>query len=616
MMLLRCLFILMLTCGAETLEVSAADKPNVLIITTDDMSCDSVGVFGCKLADTTPTMDQLATQCMRFNHAYVQVGNCMPSRNVMFSGRYPHNNRVEGFYQVKDPDYPVTSDLMKAAGYFTGIRGKVSHSTPYHPYPAWDLVLDTLPDGQPAHNKNIRSYYTSTAMGIDAAKKAAKPFFLNINISDPHKPFYNEGGRDDPNVPSRVFTADEVPVPGFLFDDPVVRAELALYYSSVRRADDCLSQVLTALEESGEAETTVIFFLSDHGMPLPFAKTQLYFHSTRTPWMISWPGVTKPNSVDDRHMVSAVDLLPTLLDVVGIAHPRGLDGRSFAPVLRGERQAGREHVVVEYNENSGGDRSPMRSIITKDFSYIFNPWSNGDRIMLTATKGTDTYRRMKQLAAQDAAIAERLDMIDHRVVEELYNYATDSDARRNLARDARYESEYNRLTETLETWMVETADPMLELFRARGSSEAREAYMASAVQEAALRNKPKRARARASRDAAAAPKRELKSSESLFTVRPPAAFQLGATAELSVSYRLPDEQGEQLLHVTLKNARDNSRIERKVVTISGSGTVPVKFSLPRDLSAEQITVAVFVGKEFVHSLQRYNSPPIPVEPAR
>src|SRR3990172_3279130 len=74
----------------------AAERLNVLVITTDDMSCDSVGVYGCRLKDTTPHMDRLAAQSLRFNHAFVQVGNCMPSRNVMFSGRYPHNNRVEG----------------------------------------------------------------------------------------------------------------------------------------------------------------------------------------------------------------------------------------------------------------------------------------------------------------------------------------------------------------------------------------------------------------------------------------------------------------------------------------------------------------------------------------
>ncbi|HEX5104259.1 MAG TPA: sulfatase-like hydrolase/transferase, partial [Pirellulaceae bacterium] len=120
--------------------LAGAERPNLLIVTVDDMSADSIGAFGCKLAGTSPHVDQLAKEGLRFHHAHVQVGNCMPSRNVMWSGRYPHNNRVEGFYQVKDPGYPVLVDLLKEAGYFTGIRGKVSHSTPYSPY-AWDVVL-------------------------------------------------------------------------------------------------------------------------------------------------------------------------------------------------------------------------------------------------------------------------------------------------------------------------------------------------------------------------------------------------------------------------------------------------------------------------------------------
>src|SRR6188474_2109075 len=94
----------------------SAERPNLLIITTDDMSADSVGAFGCKLAGITPHMDQFAREGLRFRFAHVQVGNCMPSRNVMWSGRYPHNNRVEGFYQVKDPGYPVLADLMNSAG--------------------------------------------------------------------------------------------------------------------------------------------------------------------------------------------------------------------------------------------------------------------------------------------------------------------------------------------------------------------------------------------------------------------------------------------------------------------------------------------------------------------
>lgn len=477
-----------LLCAAGLAAQAATDRLNVLIITSDDMSCDSVGVYGCKLKDTTPNMDRLAAQSLRFNHAFVQVGNCMPSRNVMFSGRYPHNNGVEGFYMVKDPGYPVMSDLMKAAGYFTGIRGKVAHSTPYSPYPAWDIVLDTLPDGTQAHPKNVESYYLSAQQGIAAAKKAGKPFCLNLNISDPHKPFWNEDGHPEVNKPSRVFTADEVPVPGFLPDDRGVREELALYYSSVRRGDDCLGVILRALQESGEDARTAIIFLSDHGMPLPFAKTQLYFHSTRTPWMIRWPGVTKPGTVDDRHLVSAVDLLPTLLDLVGVAHPAGLDGRSFAPVLRGEVQEGRDFIVTEYNENSGGFRHPMRSIMTRDFGYIFNPWSNGRRAMATATKGTVSYRRMQALAKTDPKVAARLNLFDHRVPEELYRYANDADALDNLIARPDFQAERDRHTKLLENWMVRTRDPMLEVFRARQDPKAREAYMQKVEAEAAERN--------------------------------------------------------------------------------------------------------------------------------
>ncbi|HUR59489.1 MAG TPA: sulfatase [Opitutaceae bacterium] len=466
----------------------AAARPNILFITMDDMSCDSVGVYGCKLPGTTSNMDRLATQSLRFKYAHSQVGNCMPTRNVIASGRYPHNNRVEGFYEIKNPGYQTLSDFMKAGGYFTGIRGKVAHATPYTPYPGWDVVLDTVSGGGPAQPKNVASYYESAKQGMALAKKAGKPFCLNINISDPHKPFWNEDGHPEVNKPSRVFTAAEVPVPGFLPDDPGIREELALYYSSVRRGDDCLGEVLRALKESGEDERTAIIFLSDHGMPLPFAKTQLYFHSTRTPWMVRWPGVTKAGTVDDRHLISFVDLLPTMLEIAAVPLPAGLDGRSIVPILRGERQENRDFVVTEYNENSGGHRHPMRSIVTKDFAYIFNPWSNGERVMATATKGTVSYRRLQALSRTDPKVAARLKLFDCRVPEEMYNYARDPDALDNLIAKPEFHAERERLEKQLEAWMVQTKDPMLEVFRNRQDPKAREAYMKMVEAEAAERN--------------------------------------------------------------------------------------------------------------------------------
>ena len=110
--------LLLLFILAPSLHALAPPRPNLILLTVDDMSCDSVGVYGSKLEGTTPRMDRLASQSMRFDYAHVTVGNCMPCRNVMFSGLYSHNNKIEGFYQVKDPGWPHKADLIKEAGYY------------------------------------------------------------------------------------------------------------------------------------------------------------------------------------------------------------------------------------------------------------------------------------------------------------------------------------------------------------------------------------------------------------------------------------------------------------------------------------------------------------------
>ncbi len=475
--------------------VGADTKPNVLIITVDDMSADSLGVFGCDLADTSPNIDRLAMQGMRFSRAHVVVGNCFPSRNVMWSGLYPHNTGVEGFYQVRDAKHLHLADLMKQAGYYTGIFHKVGHSTPYTPYPAWDIDLGTAPDGSRRHVKAAKSYGDAAAQGIQAARDEGKPFCLMLNIADPHKPFYAEGNRGqtvaDQHVPSRVFTPEEVPIPGFLFDDPVVRKELSHYYSSVRRADDCVGAILAALHESGQRDNTIILFLSDHGMPLPFAKTQVYHHSSVTPLFLIVPGVTKAGAVVNQQMVSAVDLLPTLLELTGIEHPSRMDGRSFAPLLRSETQTGRDYVIKEYNENAGGSRDPMRAIQRRRYLYIFNPWSNGTRIMATATTGTPTYRRMAELAKTEPTLAARHKLYQFRVPEELYDVEKDPDCLHNLIDSPAHQQELDNLRATLEEWMVETNDGMLLVFRQRDDAAAREAYVAAQEKEAEARKSGK-----------------------------------------------------------------------------------------------------------------------------
>ncbi|MBG85406.1 MAG: heparan N-sulfatase [Verrucomicrobiales bacterium] len=585
------------------LTSSAEQKPNILFITVDDMSADSIGVYGCKLKETTPHIDALAREGLRFKHAHVVVGNCMPSRNCMLSGRYPHNNGVEGFYQIKEPDYPVLADLMKANGYLTAIRGKVSHSTPYSPFP-WDLILDDG-SGKREHPKDVESYYRSTMRGIEASRAAGKPYCMLINISDPHKPFYGvgKGNRrvDDPHKPSRIYEADEVPVPGFLPDHPAVREELALYYTTVRRADDCVGAVMRAFREVGDAENTAIFFLSDHGMPLPFAKTAVYHHSTHTPLIVQWLGATKKNIIDTRHMVSGVDILPTFLEVAGIKQPAGIDGRSFVDLLRGHPQSRRDAIFKEYNENSGAGRHPMRSVQTRRFGYIFNPWADGKRVFKTATTGTATYRTMKQLAETDPKIAARVDLFEHRALEEFYDYENDPDALNNLIDDPKYQKQINEHRRRLEHWLKKTSDHALEPFQNRNKPEQLLAYMTRVETEAAERRKEKLKNKQKS------PRRNRK----LMVLIAPEKISAGSSATIGIEHKLPKNLGEQMFHVTLKIA--GKRADRKVLSALGKGNLEITFEVPESASGKSISFAAFVGKDYSSNLQHLASKPIKVK---
>ena len=481
--------------------VLKADRPNILFITIDDLNCDSVGIFGSQLADTTPNIDSLARQGLRFQYAHVQVGNCMPGRNVMYSGLYSHNNRVEGFYPVEDPHYPHLSDLLQGGGYFTSIFGKVNHSTPYTPY-NWSLVLDTI-DGKKLHIKDPKSYGIATRRGIEAGLKSGKPFYLNINISDPHKPFYGMNNKQeivaDPYIPSKSFTPDEVPIPGFLFDDPQIRIELAHYYMSVRRADDAVGEILRELENSSQSRNTVVMLISDHGMALPWAKTALYHHSTHTPWIVKWPGKIKPNSIDSEHMISAVDLTPTLLDIAGIETTTHFDGRSFYPILEGKRQPNRNFVFKEYNENSGAGRHPIRGIQTKEFLYLFNPWSDGVNKFKTATTGTLSYESMRKRAEFDPVMAERLRFFDHRSIEELYDVVNDPDCLNNLINHPDYRKTLDHLRTALKDWMIQTNDHALLAMENLKNPSAMHAYVADLQTEAYARRDARRKATRSTR---------------------------------------------------------------------------------------------------------------------
>ena len=299
------------------------------------------------------------------------------------------------------------------------------------------------------------------------------------NSHDPHRPFYGNdksewyGKLDPPAVPpSRTFAPEEVIVPGFLPDIPDVRLEIAEYYNSVRRCDDTVGRLLDVLDEAGVAENTLVMFLSDNGMAFPFAKTNCYLNSTRTPWMVRWPGVIQAGRVDAKHFISGIDYLPTVLDAMGVDIPEGVNGKSLLPVLRGADQAGCEQVFTQFHQTSARRNYPMRCVQNARFGYIFNPWSDGERAFRNESQSGRSWQAMEEAAANDPELAARNHLFTYRVLEEFYDFANDPNALNNLIDDPNYADEIQGLRNALETWMVETGDPALEAFRGRASRQA------------------------------------------------------------------------------------------------------------------------------------------------
>jgi N-sulfoglucosamine sulfohydrolase len=234
---------------------------------------------------------------------------------------------------------------------------------------------------------------------------------------------------------------------------------------------------------------------------------------------------------------------------------------------------------------------------------------------------------MKALAPENPQLAARLDLFEHRVPEELYDYAHDPDALTNLIDNPKHQAGRERLTKELEAWMVKTGDPMLEVFRNRSDPKAREAYMVSVEQEAkdrqstaekgSRRAKGKAAKAKAANTTAspspAAKKVAAKAKPRLIDVEVPASLASGEGIVVKIHHKLTADLGKQILTVTLKGS-NNQRIERKTVEAEGTGVVEVKFDVP-STAGDSVSVAAFVGDDFKKTPEHANSMPIPVRSA-
>lgn len=477
-------------------------RPNIVLFTLDDCDQDSLGCFGCKLHDVSSNIDTLAASGIRFAHAYTVSSTCQPSRLSLMTGKTPHAMKLLGHSDPLPAGTSTLPAILAGAGYYTAIVGKLANYLPQAAFqwsrshvrdqrsgldlPASADTFDETNDGYWSMWRAPQGFYGATEFLVKEAQSRNQPFFLHINTSDPHRPW--PGSIDEAvefmmpplskvGLPMRSYATNyspiEVPLPGYLPDLPGVRVDRAQYLSAVRNADRALGKVVEALKNLNVYDNTAIICLSDQGAAFPMSKQSLYYYALSLGLVIRWPGIAESGDLIDDDMVSIADIMPTILDLLDIAPPADLEGKSFRNLFTDRQANAREFIFSEYNyARSGLQVYPMRAVHSKKYQYIFNGWAG-----LGGTNAYDgridtltglCWTSMKQAAARDSKLAARVEFVRSRVAEELYDIETDRFCLKNLAGDPAYASVLSDFKTRLGAYLESNGDPILPKFRGSG----------------------------------------------------------------------------------------------------------------------------------------------------
>ncbi len=454
----RIVITLLLALSASGSFAADAAKPlNLLVITADDMNADSGGWNGNTLG-TTPHLDAFAKSAHQFVNSHVTVPICQPGRSALMTGRVPHRNGAFGFNPIRR-DVPTLVEVLRDKGYYTAAIAKTAHMAPADKFP-WHAI------GEQALGKQPTKFAEKFREMLAVAAQEKKPFFINTNICDPHRPFIDGSGKmakgNELLDGAKVVKPNEVTVPVFLEDIPRVRDEVAQYYSSVSRFDVAFGLVMEELAAAGRDADTIVVFMSDHGMPFPFSKATVYLNGTWSPVLIRIPGMQEPRTHTE--FVSSVDVMPSLLELLDVEPPAGMDGRSWVPLLQNEMQPDRDFVITHVNTVSSGKSFAQRCIRTKDRALMFHAWVGGPNTFRVEAMSGLSFAAMN--ASTDPTIQARVKQLVDGETLMLFDIAADPSERKNLVNDPKYANDVAELSQKLLAHMKRTDDPQAKAFEA------------------------------------------------------------------------------------------------------------------------------------------------------
>jgi N-sulfoglucosamine sulfohydrolase len=447
MRLLTSALLVIVATAACSLPATAADRPNILWISAEDLSASTCGCYGGPAR--TPRINALAAGGLRFDAAFSAAPVCAPSRSAIITAMMPTTlGSLPMRCRATPPPFVVGfPKLLREAGYYCTNNSK----TDYNVAPSFDAGWDD--SGREAHWRN--------------RPDLARPFFAVFNLGVTHESgLFGDSPRKVRRSLPENLRADPatVAVPPYYPDTPVVREALAHRLDLAAALDRDVGRILAELAADGLADSTIVVFWGDHGEGIPHGKRFLTEHGLRVPLLVAVPEQFRararlpgggPPLGTTANLVSLMDLGPTMLDLAGLDGPSWMEGRSFL----GPHASAREHVIGVADRM---DAAPGfgRSVRDGRFRYLRNflPWLDGDDLPDYASGVPITGELRRGRAVGGLPPGADWFARTSRPAEELHDAVADPDELHDLAGKAAHADDLARLRETLRAWMRETRD--------------------------------------------------------------------------------------------------------------------------------------------------------------
>ena len=270
--------------------------------------------------------------------------------------------------------------------------------------------------------------------------KDTRPFYACIGTIEVHLPFY---------AWAQSVSPDKVKVPPFLPEHESIRKNLAEFYGIIQHVDNTVGKINDYLEDKGLKEDTLFIYTTDHGLPFPRAKCTLYDPGIKTLLLMSHPHSDAFNGGKIiNQMISNIDLLPTIIDYIGGKELKGIEGRSFMPIMAESNKKLRSEIFTEKTYHEIYD--PIRAVRTEQFKYIYN-----------FEASNTLYQFPLDVMREPSGQLMKEYYNKPRSKEELYDLEKDPDEQNNLIEEYNYQDVILELKAKLKNWMKQTKDPIL-----------------------------------------------------------------------------------------------------------------------------------------------------------